>query len=167
MEIYVPVVREFAARVVLFHEAVAQKAGLHLTDVKALRLLGEKEMTAGQLAELIGLTGASTTALVDRLESAGYATRERDKKDRRRVTIRAKPSKIRTLNDLYKAMGIEMSRLLGTYDAVEFAAITDYMTKAAKLLAEQAKGLRQTPTKEAPGSKAPRKSTVKRNRRVS
>src|SRR6202034_2168899 len=97
MEIYVPVVREFAARVVLFHEAVAQKAGLHLTDAKALRLLGEEEMTAGQLAELIGLTGASTTALVDRLESAGYATRERDKKDRRRVTIRAKPSKIRTL----------------------------------------------------------------------
>ncbi len=148
MAIYVPVIREFAARVVLFHEAIAQKAGLHVTDVKALRLLGKQEMTAGQLAELIGLTGASTTALIDRLEASGYVIRQRDEVDRRRVAIRAIPAKVRHLDNLYTALGAEMAQLLSKYGAVEFAAVIDYMTKATQLLTEQASKLRQTPQKK-------------------
>ncbi len=65
MDRYVPLVREFAARVVLFHEAVGEIAGLHVTDVRVLRMLGEESLTAGQLAERTGLTPASVTALVD------------------------------------------------------------------------------------------------------
>lgn len=47
---YGPVAQEFAARVVLFHEAVAEKAGLHVTAVKVLHLLGHESMTSGQLS---------------------------------------------------------------------------------------------------------------------
>jgi DNA-binding MarR family transcriptional regulator len=142
MEIYVPLVQEFAARVVLFHETVAQRLGLHATDVKAIRLLGGNAMTAGRLAEHAGLTGAAVTALVDRLEAAGYAVRERDADDRRKVTIRTLPAKVHELDQLYASQGAEMSRLLSKYSATEFAAITDYFANATKILAAQTVKLR-------------------------
>jgi DNA-binding MarR family transcriptional regulator len=142
MEIYVPLVQEFAARLVLFHETVAQTLGLHVTDVQAIRLLGENAMTAGHLAEHAGLTGAAVTALVDRLEVAGYAVRERDTGDRRKVMVRRLPAKVRELDQLYASHGAEMSRLLSKYSASEFAAITDYFANATKILVAQTVKLR-------------------------
>lgn len=142
MDRYVALAREFSARAVLFHETVAQKLGLHATDVKALRLLGEEAMTAGQLAERVGLTGASVTALVDRLEAMGFVTRARDAADRRRVAIRAVPAKVRALDRLYGTYNAEMAALLSGYDAASFAAIADYMAKATDLLAAQTAKLR-------------------------
>ncbi len=44
-------------------------------------------MTAGDLARATGLTTASITGVLDRLEEAGYVRRERDSKDRRRVVV--------------------------------------------------------------------------------
>jgi DNA-binding MarR family transcriptional regulator len=142
MEQYVPLARDLAARVALFHEAAANKLGLHATDVKALRLLSEQAMTAGSLANQTGLTGAAVTALVDRLEQSGYVARERDAGDRRRVTIRAAPAKIRELDRLYAGLSIEMAALLSKYDASEFAIIADYIAKATEVLAKQTMKLR-------------------------
>lgn len=138
MDLYIPLVRDFAARVVLFHEAIAQQLGLHATDVKVLRLLGEKAMSAGELAAHAGLTGAAITALIDRLEAPGYVKRERDPGDRRRVTVRVVSAKICEVDRLYGGLSVEMARLLSTYNAAEFAVITDYLTKAAEVLTEQA-----------------------------
>lgn len=142
MNRYVALVRDFAARVVLFHETVAQRLGLHASEVKALRLLGDGAMTAGQLATLTGLTAASVTALVDRLEAMGFVTRERDAEDRRRVTVRAVPGKIRDLDRLYDAYHAEMAKVLSQYDTGEFAAIADYLAKASALLAQETTKLR-------------------------
>jgi DNA-binding MarR family transcriptional regulator len=143
MNRYVPLVREFAARVVLFHESIAEKVGLNATDLKVLRLLGETSMTAGQLAEHIGLTAAAVTALVDRLEAAGYATRERDEVDRRRVTVRALPAKMKKIDRLYEAYGAEMTKILAGYDAKEYAAIEDFLARTTKLLTEQTIAVRE------------------------
>jgi DNA-binding MarR family transcriptional regulator len=142
MNRYVALVRDFSARVVMFHETVAQRLGLHASEVKALRLLGKGAMTAGQVAELTGLTAASVTALVDRLEAMGFVTRERDAEDRRRVTIRAVAAKIRDLDRLYDAHHAEMAKMLSTYNADEFAAIADYLARASTLLAQETTKLR-------------------------
>ena len=48
---YVPLIREFAARDELFHDAVARRLGLHPTDEKVLRLLGQQTVSAGDLAD--------------------------------------------------------------------------------------------------------------------
>jgi DNA-binding MarR family transcriptional regulator len=142
MERYVPLAREFAARIALFHEAAAHKLGLHATDVKALRLLSEKAMTAGALADQMGLTGAAVTALIDRLEQSGYVVRERDDLDRRRVTVRAAPAKIRELDRLYSGLSIDMAALLSKYEPSQFAIIVDYIVKATETLARQTRKLR-------------------------
>jgi DNA-binding MarR family transcriptional regulator len=44
-------------------------------------------MSPGRLGEELGLTSASVTALLDRLEQAGHIHRIRDQHDRRRVTL--------------------------------------------------------------------------------
>jgi DNA-binding MarR family transcriptional regulator len=105
-------------------------------------LLGDNAVTAGHLAEHAGLTGAAVTALVDRLEAAGYVVRERDDNDRRKVLVRAITAKVRELDELYDSHAAEMSRLLSRYSASEFAAITDYFSKATKILATQTMKLR-------------------------
>jgi DNA-binding MarR family transcriptional regulator len=142
MDRYIPLIREFATRDELLHDAVARKVGLHPTDEKVLRLLGKDTMTAGDLVNYTGLTGAAVTALVDRLVSLGYVTRERDTDDRRKVTIRAVSARLQEINRLYSGLNAAMQALLSDYDGAEFAVIVDYLTRATKVLAEQTRKLR-------------------------
>jgi DNA-binding MarR family transcriptional regulator len=142
MQRYVPLVREFSARVLLFHDAVAENLGLHGTDLRVLRLLGEEPMTPGQLVEHTGLTGAAMTAVVDRLVAAGYVTRDRDELDRRRVTVRALAARVRKIDRLYEEYSADMAKLLAQYDAKEFAAIESFLAKTTRLLTEHAAKLR-------------------------
>lgn len=147
MDRYVPVVIEYAARIVLFHTAAAQRLGLHPTDLKCLRLLGEKTMTAGELAQHTGLTGAAVTAMIDRLEVAGYVSRQRESEDRRKVTVHAVPRAIQKVNDLYQAHQERMAKLLAGYSDREFAAIMSFLENTSDLLEFAASEL-------APGAKA-------------
>jgi DNA-binding MarR family transcriptional regulator len=139
MKIYVPLVQDFAARVVLFHSAVAESLGLHVTDLRGLRLLGRHPMSAGALADETGLTGAAVTALIDRLERAGYVVRERGSDDRRRVTVHAVPGKLREVNRLYEGQGARMAKLLAKYSSEEFSAIADFLQESTLVLSESAK----------------------------
>jgi DNA-binding MarR family transcriptional regulator len=138
MDRYIPLIREFATRDELLHDAVARRLGLHSTDEKVLRLLGDKALTAGDLVARTGLTGAAGTALVDRLERLGYAIRRRDTADRRKVAIRAVPARLREINRIYKGLHDAMEMLLAEYQGAEFAVIVDYLTRATRILAEQA-----------------------------
>lgn len=141
MKRYVPLVQAFAGRVVLFHTAVAEKLGLHATDLRSLWLLAKEPMTAGALAGETGLTGAAITALIDRLEDAGYVVRQGDTEDRRRVMVRVVPEKLREVHRLYEGQGASMSKLLDKYSAREFDMIADFLKQTAQVLAEEAKKL--------------------------
>jgi DNA-binding MarR family transcriptional regulator len=141
MDRYVPLIREFAARDGLFHEAVAKTIGMHSTDEKVLRLLGADAMTAGDLVSHTGLTGAAVTALVDRLINLGYVTRERDVSDRRKVVISAVSTKLGDINQLYGGLRGALQTLLAKYDAAEFETIMDFLTNATAAMAEQTEKL--------------------------
>lgn len=81
--------RHQARTTVMFHQAVADRLGLHPTDHKCLDLLREEgPMSAGELAEATGLTSGAITGVADRLERAGFLHRESDPHDRRRILLR-------------------------------------------------------------------------------
>jgi DNA-binding MarR family transcriptional regulator len=143
MQVYVPVIRKFAARLVLFHASVASALGLNVTDVHTLRLLREDSMSAGELSKQLGLTGAAVTALIDRLEEAGYVERRRDVEDRRRVTVHAKPMKLKTIDALYADQGARMEKLLSKYGQDEFRVIVDFLQRTTDVLAEGVKTLKE------------------------
>jgi DNA-binding MarR family transcriptional regulator len=74
---------------VLLHHATASKAGMNVTDAQCVNALSlDGPQTPGQLAQLMGITtGGAITAVIDRLERAGYVRRTRDPDDRRRVIV--------------------------------------------------------------------------------
>ena len=134
MRAYVPVIQRFVGRVILFHSSVAGRLGLNATDVNCLRLLADQAMSAGELSERVGLTGAATTALIDRLERAGFGRRERSKEDRRGVNIHANARKCQELDALYAGQGDRMTKLLAKYSPEEFAAIMDFLEQTSAAL---------------------------------
>lgn len=69
-------------------EAACAALAINRTDGRCLDIIDrESPIAAGALAAQSGLTTAAVTAVVDRLERAGYARRRRDPGDRRRVLV--------------------------------------------------------------------------------
>ena len=83
------VLRDNGSRGILLHQAVAERYGLNPTDLKCLDLARSEEgLTAGRLAEITGMSTSAITAVLDRMERAGFLERVRDPRDRRRVIVR-------------------------------------------------------------------------------
>jgi DNA-binding MarR family transcriptional regulator len=72
----------------LLGQVSADRIGINATDLNCLNIVAlTGPMTAGELARQTGLTTASITGVLDRLEEGGFVRRERDPHDRRRVII--------------------------------------------------------------------------------
>ena len=109
-------------------EAVARRLGLNRTDLRCLSVLAQGNgMTPSSLAEAAGLTrGAMTTAL-DRIESAGYATRVWDQADRRSVRVEMTSRALKEVEILYGPMVKEGITLLKKYTTRDLAAVLTYL----------------------------------------
>lgn len=82
-------VRRAGSVMQLLGAAAADRLGINVTDLNCLNILAlTGQLTAGELARATGLTTASITGVLDRLEAAGFVRRERDLADRRRVVVR-------------------------------------------------------------------------------
>ena len=81
--------RRIGTLATLHNHAIAELLDLHPTDQQCLDLLDWAEpLTAGQIAEHLGLSTGAVTGLLDRLEAARWVRRQRDPADRRRVLVR-------------------------------------------------------------------------------
>jgi predicted transcriptional regulator len=128
-----------SAQSVLLSQAVADRLGLHPTDVECLEILGRGgQMTAGQLAARAGLTTGAATRLIDRLERSGYARRIPDPGDRRRVLVAPDAERIgRDFGPLYAPLAGAMAALYARYRDEELALILDFTTGANRATREQ------------------------------
>lgn len=64
----------------------------------------EGEVTITRLAELLGVSAPSASAMVDRLVEKKILRRERSKKDRRKVVVRVSPEAVNDLEKIEKAI---------------------------------------------------------------
>jgi len=85
--------RAISVQLDLARAAFARANALHDTDVRALICLLDADragipVTVGWLGSQLGLTSPSTTALIDRLQTAGHVYRQPSSADRRKVEIR-------------------------------------------------------------------------------
>src|SRR5262252_5851511 len=86
--------RQFHGLSASFYRAAATRIGMTVTDMQVIDLLESTgPATAGQLAELTGLTTGAITGMLNRLEETGLVRRERDPNDGRRVIVRLAQSK--------------------------------------------------------------------------
>ena len=64
--------RETSTVTILFHQAIADRLGMNVTDHKCAGILSRSgPITAGELARRTGLTTGAITGVIDRLEQAG------------------------------------------------------------------------------------------------
>ena len=136
--------RDTSAQTVLFSQAVADRVGISATDLETLDILVRSgPLTAGRIAELTGLTTGAITGLVDRLERRGYVHREPHPTDRRSVIVQPLTETAeRDLAPSYAGMSRAMGELMSGYSDEELSVITDFMTRAATITAEQVTRLR-------------------------
>ncbi|MBO9595400.1 MAG: MarR family transcriptional regulator [Niabella sp.] len=135
----------YAYTSIRMHEAVGRKAGLSGTDHKYLGFLLQKgPMTAGELAEITGLTTGAVTGLVDRFEKKKLLKRQPDKADRRRIIIVPNADKIRTLlQPLYQDFQDDTDRLFASFSAAGLKTLETYFAKAIDMMQHKTDQLNQ------------------------
>lgn len=130
--------RGFGARTVLYQQTVATSLGIPNNDFLSLDILHEKgPVTAGELSKLTGLTTGSVTALIDRLEKNGFARREPDPKDRRKVIIVPLYENKDEVSNTYMLLHTAMIELASTYTKEELEIVTQFLRQAGTVLEEQ------------------------------
>jgi DNA-binding MarR family transcriptional regulator len=144
--------RKVSAQSVLLSDAVARLAGLTSTDLECLDLLLLSGVTtAGALAAHTGLTTGAITAVIDRMERAGFARRQRDPNDRRRVLVEALPRYVQEIGPLYRGLAESTETLHSQYDDRQLALVVDYLSRAFTLAAEHVNWLQtQAPLAQRP-----------------
>jgi DNA-binding MarR family transcriptional regulator len=122
----------------LFSQAVADRVGMHQTDIETLDLLNTLgPMTAGQLSERTGLTSGATTRLIDRLERKGYVRRCADEADRRCVIIEPVHEKVHEdLFALFQPMVDALAEHWATLDEQELDVIIEFLRRNNAIVAE-------------------------------
>lgn len=132
-------VQELSTATVLFHQNVAQKLGLNPTDHKCLDLIMKNDyITAGDLAQLTGLTTGAITGVIDRLEAKGLVRREKDPKDRRKIVVVANSEKAyQELAPYFSSLGNSMNELFKTYSEKELETIFDFVSKSIEILQKE------------------------------
>lgn len=156
--------RKVGVQSVLLSDTVARLVGLNSTDLECLDLLDMAgATTAGRLAQHAGLTTGAMTAVIDRLERAGFVRRLRDRRDRRCVRVEALPRNFRRIAALYQRLGEATARLHDDYDDRQLEFVVDYLTRALALAADHVAWL-QTQRPLAPRA---RRRSVQRVRRPS
>ena len=137
----------------LISDLVATRVGLNSTDLKCLELLHLAEVTtAGALARHTGLTSGATTAVIDRLERAGFVRRRRDASDRRCVLVEVLPSSAGRIQPLYALLASRLSQLNKCFDDRELAVVVDFLSRALEAGAEHVAWLQTQPVCPRSGS---------------
>ena len=128
----------------LIGQAAAERIGINATDLNCLNILSlAGTLTAGQLAHATGLTTASITGVVDRLEQAGYVRRERDTSDRRRVVIHVVlESTLRDVAPIFFPMVRDWLRTSAAYSDDELKLILEFQGRTEQVLREHLTRLR-------------------------
>lgn len=137
--------RRFSSAVVLFHAAAAERFGLNATDWKCGDVLSRLgPMNPTQLAEHVGMSTAAVTQVIDRLERARFARRERDPHDRRKITVHATvtPKLEQEMVAVFGSLSEQVGQLLARYTPEQQAAISDYLQQVTLVIEAETRRLR-------------------------
>ena len=161
-------VRKVGAQSVLISDLVATRVGLNSTDLECLDLLYlAGATTAGTLARHTGLTTGATTAVIDRLERAGFVRRRRDTTDRRCVLVEVEPSGAERIAPLYALLSARLADLNLQFDDGDLAVVVDYLSRALDAGAEHVAWLQTQPLPAARRKASKRMRTAAAERRRS
>jgi DNA-binding MarR family transcriptional regulator len=148
--------RAYQSAVEKMDEAFGKLLGVNRTDGRCLDVIDQRPgLTAGELAEAVGLSPGAVTTVLDRLEERGLVTRSRDPDDRRRVTLKMTPEANRLAWEAYGPLGEMGGPLIAELSDKELEAVIRFLRggteinerRAAEIL-EQAAAAPNPPSDE-------------------
>jgi DNA-binding transcriptional ArsR family regulator len=128
----------------LLGQVSAERIGVNVTDLNCLNIVAlAGPMTAGELARATGLTTASITGVLDRLEEGGFVRRERDPKDRRRVIVNLKPGPgLREIGPTFGPLVNAWRAVAASYSDEELRLLLDFQRRFEDIVRDQLARLR-------------------------
>jgi DNA-binding MarR family transcriptional regulator len=128
----------------LLGQMSAERIGINVTDLNCLNIVAlTGPMTAGELARATGLTTASITGVLDRLEEGGFVRRERDPKDRRRVIVNLKPGPgLREIGPTFGPLVKAWRAAAASYSDEELRLLLDFQRRFEDIVRDQLARLR-------------------------
>jgi DNA-binding MarR family transcriptional regulator len=127
-------VRDYGIHLTLFRNAMNERQGLNPTDMECLRYLFLKGVSnPSELARHTGLTSGATTAMLDRLEKAGFIERQPNPDDRRGTLIVPSQSGAERAASWFESARKAQEELISSYSEVELEIISDIFERFTKL----------------------------------
>lgn len=126
--------RAFDASLDLLDASVAARVGISRSDLRAMECVSRRgRVMAGDLAAELGLTTGSVTALVDRMERAGFFRRVDNPADRRSVMVELTPKGKEQERRVFGRLASDAAKALSRYGGSDLAVISDFLRTATKL----------------------------------
>ena len=148
---FVRELRQFTGLGASFFRAAAARIGIAVTDMQVMDILDlAGPATAGQLADLTGLTTGAITRILDRLEEARLVRRERDPNDGRKVIIRLASDKdeMRKVRSILDSVGKAWDEVASRYDDEQMAFLLEFLKYSNALSRQELVRLQETPAGE-------------------
>ncbi len=148
-------IREASGLGVVFSSVVADRLGISGRDLECLDMIVLRDrVTAGELAAATGLSTGAVTGLIDRLETAGFARRERDHRDRRKVFVRPLPRVEADIVPLYASLQTRMRKLMLELSDQEIERLLAFFSASRDVLLSEIAALRSAGRTRAASSDA-------------
>ena len=129
----------------LMDQAIADRLGMNRTDAQCMDLISRLgPISAGELAERVGLTAGAITAVLDRLERGHWIRRERDSIDRRRVIVYGSQAEHAKMQPIFTALRKSTREVLGRYSKEQLELIGDFLRRTAAVAAQHRQRLRRS-----------------------
>ncbi len=139
--------RQFNGLGASYFRAAAARIGMTVTDMQVIDVLNlTGPMTAGQLADLTGLTTGAITGMLNRLEEAGLVRRESDPHDGRRVIVRLVPdnAELQKIDAAFDSFGDAWDELVARYDDEQLTLLLEFLQRSNALSRNELARLRES-----------------------
>src|SRR6266404_688700 len=143
--------RQFNGLGASFFRAAAARIGMTVTDMQVMDILDSTgPTTAGQLADLTGLTTGAITGMLNRLEETGLVRRERDPNDGRRVIVRLERGKdeMHKIGPIFDSLGKAWDELASDYDDEQIAFLLEFLKRSNAMSRKEIIRLQEAPSSE-------------------
>ena len=140
--------RQFHGLGASFFRVAAAQTGKTVTDMQVLDILDiTGPTTAGNLAELTGLTTGAVTGLLNRLEEAELVRRERDPEDGRRIIVQlvTKKKEMHEIEAVLAPLGNSLEEMASGYSDEQIAFLVDFLKSSNAISRREIVRLQEAP----------------------
>ena len=119
-----------------FDEIASEILGINRTDMRVMDIVSRKgRASAGEVAKEAALTTGGVTAVVDRMEQAGYLKRVRDQDDRRRVWLEPTPKVWERTAEIWGPLSELWQSRAGNLSREELEFILEFLADGNEMMA--------------------------------